>query len=200
MDFLSDIDVLDKINVDDLWIIDKFILSKKLGYNCGPAGTLPPSPGKYIIRPIINLRMMSSGAKFIWLDKEDIIPDGYFWCEIFQGRHKSFDYNWGKQCLAVEGFRNDPERLDRFNLWTKIEEEFILPDFLQEVANRYEWINIESIDDNIIEVHFRYNDDFANHSFNSIIPIWKDQFYDNSCGDRIGFLLKDHEKNTNNNR
>ena len=196
MNFLSDTDVLDKINIEDLWVLDKFILSKKLGYICGPAGLLPEIPGKYIVRPIINLRMMSSGAKFIWLDnKEDIIPNGYFWCEIFQGRHRSFDYNWGKQTLAVEGFRNQPETLDRFNLWTKIEDKFILPDFLQEIADRYEWINTEAVGDKIIEVHFRYNDDFANHNSNSIIPIWKDQFYDNSCGDRIGFLLVDHENN-----
>jgi hypothetical protein len=46
------------------------------------------------------------------------------------------------------------------------------------------------IDDKIIEVHLRYNDDFANHDSNEIIPIWKENFYDSPCGERIGFLLK----------
>ena len=108
----------------------------------------------------------------------------------FTGRHLSFDYFRGKQVLAVEGFRNDPLRLDRFSRWTKIEETFKLPKILQDIADRYPWFNVEVIGDKVIEVHFRYNDDFANHDANTIIPIWKDEFYSSSAGDRLGFLLK----------
>jgi len=198
MNFITDGDILNSIDVDDLWVVDKFILAKKLGYVCGPAGVLPPKEAKYIVRPCINVRMLSRGAKFMWLNTiDDIIPDGFFWCEVFTGRHRTFDYNWGKQILAVEGFRTDPNRLDRFSRWTKIVDEFKLPDFLQEIANRYEWFNVETIGDKIIEAHFRYNDDFANHNANIIIPIWKEEFYDSQEGDRIGFLLKDNEENTN---
>ena len=188
--FLNDADVLEQIGQDDLWVIDKFILSKKLGYNCGPAGVVPPEKGKYIVRPCVNLRMMSAGAKFMELDKQDIIPNGYFWCEIFSGRHCSFDYNWGKQTLAVEGFREDANCLDRFSKWTKIQDVYELPDILKELSARYEWFNIETIGDNVIEAHFRFNDDFANHSANTIIPIWTDNFYNAPCGDLIGFLLQ----------
>jgi len=191
MDFITDGDILNSIDVDDLWVVDKFILAKKLGYVCGPAGVLPPKEAKYIVRPCINVRMLSRGAKFMLLNTEDdVIPDGFFWCEVFTGRHRTFDYNWGKQILAVEGFRTDPDRLDRFSRWTKIVDQFKLPDFLQEIANRYEWFNIETIGDNIIEAHFRYNDDFANHNANTIIPIWKEEFYASSEGERVGFLLK----------
>ena len=186
---VGDADVFNSISVEDLWCIDKLILSKKLGYICGPAGIAPPYPGQYVVRPIMNLKMMSRGASVQYLDS-DSIPDGYFWCEIFTGRHFSFDFHWGKQTLAVEGFRNDPLQLDRFNCWIKIDEVFVLPKILQYIAYRYEWFNVEVIGDKVIEVHFRYNDDFANHDATTIIPIWKDEFYSSSAGDRLGFLLK----------
>ena len=186
---LGDYDVFDSIYTDDLWCMDKLILSKKLGYKCGPAGMVPSVAGQYVVRPIINLRSMSVGATIQYLDSDSIL-DGYFWCEIFTGRHLSFDYHWGKQTLAVEGFRTDPIRLDRFSHWTKINDNFKLPDILQTVADKYEWFNVEVIGDRVIEVHFRYNDDFANHTATTIIPVWKDEFYPSPAGDRLGFLLK----------
>jgi hypothetical protein len=189
---LGDTDVFDGIAIDDLWCVDKLILSKKLGYTCGPAGIAPLVPGEYIVRPIVNLKMMSVGATIQYLDS-DSIPDGYFWCELFAGRHRSFDYHWGKQTLAVEGFRTDPSRLDRFSRWTKINEDFELPEILQTIANRYEWFNVEVIGNRVIEVHFRYNDDFANHTATTIIPIWQNEFYPSLSGDRIGFILRDNE-------
>ena len=187
---LGDADVFDSIAFDDLWSVDKLILAKKLGYVCGPAGIVPPYSGQYVVRPLMNLKMMSRGAKIQFLDS-DSIPDGYFWCEVFTGRHLSFDYHWGKQVLAVEGFRNDPLRRDRFSRWTKVEEIYKLPDILQEIANRYLWFNVEVIGDKVIEVHFRYNDDFANHNASTIIPVWKEEFYASASGDRLGFILKD---------
>ena len=187
---MGDIDVFDSIASNDLWCIDKLILSKKLGYECGPAGIPPPVPGKYVVRPVVNLKMMSVGATIQYLDS-DSIPDGYFWCELFTGRHLSFDYHWGKQTLAVEGFRNNPSRLDRFCRWTRITEDFKLPEILQTVADKYPWFNVEVIGNRVIEVHFRYNDDFANHNATTIIPVWKDEFYSSPSGDRLGFMLHD---------
>jgi hypothetical protein len=186
---LGDVDVFDSIALDDLWCVDKLILSKKLGYTCGPAGIAPAVPGKYIVRPIVNLKSMSEGASIQYLDS-DSIPDGYFWCELFTGRHMSFDYHWGKQTLAVEGFRTDPTRLDRFSHWTKISDIFVLPDVLQIIANKYEWFNVEVIGNRVIEVHFRYNDDFAKHNATTIIPVWCDEFYSSPDRDRLGFILK----------
>lgn len=176
---------------DDLWLFDKLILSKKLGYSCGPAGVPPPNEGTYIVRPCVNYRMMGRGAQFMRLSDtdHDDVPDGYFWCEIFAGRHLSFDYHFGIQTLAVEGFREDEARLDRFCKWTKTNDVFVLPDVIANVASRYEWLNVEVIGNNIIEVHLRPNDDFANHNSNTIIPVWKDQFYKSECGDRLGFML-----------
>ena len=192
---MDDKDFWHTTDPDDLWLFDKLILSKKLGYVCGPAGVPPPRLGIYVVRPCVNYRMMGKGARFLKISPDDheAVPDGYFWCEIFKGRHLSFDYHFGKQVLAVEGFRDDPERLDRFCMWKKTDVVFVLPPMIEEVSKKYEWINIEVIGDKIIEVHFRYNDDFANHNATTIIPVWKDEFYASAAGDRLGFILERKE-------
>lgn len=183
---IGDADVFLTIHTDDLWCVDKLILAKRLGYHCGPAG-IAPVPGTYVVRPVINLKMMGVGATIEYLSG-DTIPDGYFWCEVFTGRHLSFDYHWGKQVLAVEGFRSST-RLDRFSRWTKVTDVFELPAILQNIANCYQWFNVEVIGDKVIEVHFRYNDDFLNHNATTIVPVWQDEFYASACGDRLGFIL-----------
>lgn len=186
---MDDGDVWKLMDAKDAWIYDKLILSRRLGYQCGPAGVAPEHDGTYIVRPISNYRMMGKGSHMLHIEAgQDIIPDGYFWCEVFTGRHLTFDYHHGVQHLAVEGFK-DSTRTDRFYKWKKIDDQFQLPDMLQEVADRYEWLNIEVIGDRIIEVHLRYNDDFRNHQANEIYPIWKENFYHSPCGDRVGFLL-----------
>lgn len=193
---MNDSDFWEFVDVDDLWLFDKLILSKKLGYDCGPAGVLPKVEGQYIVRPCVNYRMMGRGAKFMHLNtKNDFIPDGFFWCEIFEGRHLSFDYHWGKQVLAVEGIRESID-LSRFLYWKKVDDEFELPDFLKAISIKYEWLNVEVIGNKIIEVHLRYDDSFYTHNANIIVPIWKEDTIDksknyiiNACGDRIGFYL-----------
>lgn len=188
---MDDIDCWNTVDPADLWVTDKLILAKRLGYLCGPAGLAPPELNMYIVRPCVNYRMMSRGAQLMYVgpDNHNMIPDGYFWCEVFTGRHLTFDFHNGKQVLSVEGFR-DGERLDRFSLWRKTDDQFVVPKVLEEIVARNEWVNFEVIGDKIIEMHFRYNDDFAGHDSNEVVPIWKDQFYSSPCGDRIGFLLK----------
>ena len=199
MKFISDPDVWINLDREDLWIYDKLILSKKLGHIAGPAGIPVPAPNFYIVRPITNLRMMSRGAAKVWLtpSTSDQVPDGYFWSQYFEGRHITIDYNYGKQTLAVEGFRNS-DRLDRFCRWKKIDNNYDLPDCLVPISKKYEWLNIEMIGDKIIEVHARYNDDFSNHTGQEIIPVWKDEkidapanalWYPSACGDRQGFWV-----------
>lgn len=187
---MDDCDVWKFIDGRDAWIYDKLILSKRLGYYCGPAGVAPEHSSNYIVRPISNYRMMGRGSSVMHIDAgQDIIPDGYFWCEVFSGRHLSFDFRYGVQKLAVEGFK-DSNRTDRFASWKKTNDNFRLPEMLFEVAVRYEWFNIEVIDNKIVEVHLRYNDDFAGHDAEEVVPIWKEDFYNSPCQDRIGFILK----------
>jgi len=192
MDQISDKDVWEFIDPEDLWIYDKLILSKKLGYVCGPAGVTPPKEDEYVVRPCVNFRMMGRGASFMKLspNDHDKVPDGYFWCEKFTGKHISYDFHKGEQTLAVEGIKENNNRLDRFEMWIKVDSKFTLPKVLIPIAKKYEWLNIETIGGHIIEVHLRYNDDFRNHNGDLIIPVWKDEFYESSCDDRVGFIVK----------
>jgi hypothetical protein len=193
---MDDSDFWKFVEVDDLWLFDKLILSKKLGYNCGPAGVSPTKTDRYIVRPCVNYRMMSRGAKVMTLrEGEDTIPDGHFWCEYFTGRHLSFDYHYGKQVLAVEGFKEFYE-VSKFLYWKKVEDIFELPEFLKHISIKYEWLNVEVIGDKIIEVHLRYNDDFRNHTGTIVVPVWEDEtidtskeFYSSRCYNRLGFYI-----------
>lgn len=186
---MNDCDVWKFIRDEDLWIYDKLVLAKRLGYLCGPAGVAPDQSNTYIVRPISNYRMMGRGSSFMHIEsQQDIIPDGYFWCEVFTGRHLTFDYHFGTQTLAVEGFKNG-NRTDRFVSWKKVTDIFELPDLLKPIAEKYEWMNIEVIDNKIVEVHLRCNDDFLGHDSDEIFPIWKEDFFSSPCGDRLGFYL-----------
>jgi hypothetical protein len=188
---MDDKDYWNTTNPNDLWLFDKLILAKKLGYRCGPAGVQVPHKATWCVRPCVNYRMMCEGASLMTLGPEDDakIPVGYFWCELFIGPHYSFDYHNGKQVLAVQGYRNNTD-LTRFSKWSKIDHVYTLPPLLQEVADRYEWLNIEVIGTKIIECHLRPNDDFIGHNHSTIIPVWCDNFYPSACGDRVGFILQ----------
>lgn len=197
--FVDDKDVWSKCYPDDLWIYDKVIVAKKQGIKAAPAGIPVPEEGWYIVRPITNLRMMSRGATKIWLTPQDTdkVPDGFFWCEWLEGRHITVDYLRGVQITAAEGFRNS-DRLDRFSKWEKIDDVVPFPKKLGDFYLRYKWVNLELIDDKVIEIHLRYNDDFAHHTCDTAIPVWKDEeleqpegatWYDCPCGDRLGFWI-----------
>ena len=90
------------IDPDDIWVLDKLILSRKLRYKCGPVGLDVPYPGFYIVRPCVNMIGLGLGAQKIWLDSDTThLPVGHFWCEWFEGRHLSIDYHLVKQLWAV---------------------------------------------------------------------------------------------------
>ena len=198
--FIDDKDVWSKCPVDYLWIYDKLILARKLGYQAAPAGVAVPRAGWYIVRPITNIRMMSRGASRVWLTPADtdLVPDGSFWCECFEGRHTSVDFHYGLQELAVEGFRDDPARLDRFSRWEKIADLYQFPPVLGDLWKLTPWINVEYVAGKIIEVHLRWNDDFSNHNGNVIYPVWQDNpiaqppnttWYASPGGARVGFWV-----------
>lgn len=187
---MDDIDVWVYMNNEHAWLYDKLILSRCLGYYCGPAGVPPLYSGKFIVRPISNYRGMGRSSSIMHLNAgEDVIPDGYFWCELFTGRHLSFDYRYGIQHLAVEGFKNS-DRTDRFVSWKKTNDVFNLPEIISVIAVKCEWMNIEVIDDKIIEIHLRHNPNFSNHDADELTVVWKENFIASEEGDRLGFLLK----------
>jgi hypothetical protein len=164
---------------EDLWIFDKLIVSRKLGYTCGPVGVDVPAPGMYIVRPCVNIPGMGRGAKFEWIVNSTFhLPPGHFWCEIFEGRHLSIDYTklgsqQYKQVLAVEGFKNPNDPIYRFSKWEKVDDIIPMPPIFLQLLEKYEYVNIEYIGNRAIEIHFRHNPDFV-HGNSVAYPVWKD--------------------------
>lgn len=202
MIYANDSDCWNICEPEHLWIFDKLIVAKKLGHIAGPAGVPVPARGMYVVRPVMNLKMMSRGAKIKYLEPESsldpqYVHDGFFWQEMYSGRHLSTDYLHGKQTLCVEGFREN-DNLARFSKWKKTDDVIVIPSIFEEIIKTYQWLNLELVGGKVIEAHLRFNDDFANHDYNTIIPVWNDaftppttraEFYPSPCGDRIGFWV-----------
>jgi len=165
-----------KCNIEDLWIFDKLILAKKLGYVCGPAGVSVPNPDNYIVRPVINIPGMGRGAQILWIDNDtDHLPSGHFWCEIFNGDHISIDYVDNLPALAVQGFRDNPnDPLYKFSKWQKIDSRITIPPILHTLKGKYKHINVEYIGGKVIEIHLRHNPDFIWNN-TVVYPVWQDQ-------------------------
>jgi len=189
---LYDDEVWPLIEDDDLWIFDKLILSRKLGNVCGPTGVPVPSPNRYVVRPCVNLMGMSKGVSIEHIDNStDHLPAGYFWQEVFEGRHLSVDYKDGHQILCTQGFSNT-EDVTKFDRWVVTDDTPNLPDLIKDIVVKYPTVNIEMIGGKIIEVHLRGNSDFVDGA-TEIIPLWKREgytFVDDPDGDRIGFFKK----------
>jgi len=164
-------------NLDDLWIYDKLILSRKLGYNCGPVDSWVPKPDWYIVRPISNFAGMGRDAIKEFIHRETTyLPAGHFWCEMFEGRHLSVDYIDKEQILAAEGFKDKDEPLWKWESWKKVDDQVPYPQILNTLKNNYRYINCEFIGDKLIEVHLRLNNDME--EYDEIIPMWESDRYD----------------------
>jgi hypothetical protein len=89
---------------DDMWLMDKLILSKKLGYTCGPVGIDVPKSNWYVVRPCINPMGLGLGTQKVWIENDTThLPVGHFWCEWFEGEHYSVDFwpNWGNKQMKI---------------------------------------------------------------------------------------------------
>lgn len=175
---INEEDVWGIVNPEDIWLLDKLILSRYLGYKCGPIGTDVPFPGHYIVRPTINALGMGISAQIFHIEKStDHLLPGHFWCEVFEGRHLSLDFYLGSLKLAVEGVKYCEDDLVKWQKWIRVDFNYQLPDFLIPVSRRYRWINVELIGNKIVEVHFRANPDFwqdPEKPASEVIPVWPD--------------------------
>lgn len=157
---------------DELWVMDKLILSRKLGYSCGPAGVPVDTPGEYMVRPCVNAMGLGLGAekKYLETNTEHLEP-GYFWCEFFSGRHLSVDYYYGEQTLCVEGFKSD-NTFTTWDRWVRVDDQIPLPSILEQFKHK-EWMNCEYIGGKLIEAHFRINPNFTLiPNMEEFIPVW----------------------------
>jgi hypothetical protein len=88
---------------DNHWY-DKFFIAKTFGYSCGEI--VIPTLGKYVVRPKINLSGCGENATIKRFRAGDLLPGGMFWCEVFEGRHITIDYqrqfgNWIQLDLSL---------------------------------------------------------------------------------------------------
>lgn len=196
---LYDEQVWPLIHDSHLWVFDKLILSRRLGHLCGPACVSVPKPDFYVVRPCVNLSGMSAGAEVRWIeDSTDHLPPGYFWQEVFQGRHLSIDYQNGVQVRSTEGFKVDGS-LSKFSRWVVTDDRPKIPDLITDLTLQYEKVNVEMIGDKIIEVHLRGNPNFEDGAV-ECIPVWHGewmdlsdlgyQYVEDSAADRVGFWKK----------
>ena len=167
-------DVWDTIDPDDIWVMDKLILSRKMGYVCGPIGTDVPKPDFYIVRPCVNALGLGLGASISFINEcTDHFTPGSFWCEVFKGRHLSVDYLDGEQILAIEGIKPS-DTFTKWTKWYKVEDQIPLPEILKPLSTKYRYLNAEYIDGKLIEVHFRHNPDWEEDLI-EFIPVWEGQ-------------------------
>jgi len=157
------------------WLYDRLQLSLALEYECGPAGTLPPRPGIWFVKPIINLNGMGVGAYAQHYDGGPAFParPGNFWMPHFTGRHLSIDLKrassgWDSS-LTVECFYRNNRPFE----WRKVTDVPELPDIIAIVGADIPCLNIELIGTKVIEVHLRRNHDFdAMPEASSVFPVW----------------------------
>ena len=202
LEYIDDYDVLKNGKPEHVWVYNKLQLAKFLGHKCGNKSEKPPFGKKYIVRPQTNPDGMGVGAQIVTLTEQNFhatVKEKYFWCEMFEGRHLSYDFENGTNTFTVEGIRDPNEPLWKWKKWIKTPERIELPDFLKPHSTHYRWINFESIGGNIIEVHLRPNKDFLNTGYTEVIPIWNESkvnppegytFIEARDYKRVGFYVK----------
>ena len=173
MDFPDTHQEWESIHPSDLWIYNKLMLSRELGYLCGPTGSYVPKPDFYIVRPMMNLLGMSRYARkeFIYKGTDHYHP-AEFWSEIFHGHHISVDFRDKKSELVVLGTKDPTDPLYKWEKWEKLDQEVPFPEILNNLVGNYEWINCEFIGNHLIEVHFRINPNFR-YGNTVAIPVWR---------------------------
>lgn len=192
---IYDEEIWNSIDVEDLWIYDKLILSKKLGHTCGPAGIDLPFTGTFIVKPITNILGMGRGAYIETFNtvNTDHLPAGSFWMEYFTGKYLTVDVVRGKIDVVLEGVQI---ATNRFAKWTKVENVDIhIPSFIIELSHKYDVVNFESIGGKITECHLRHNPDWIKYKARELVPVWEEQYTNDvnfvwdKVGDRLGFLV-----------
>jgi len=187
-----------QLHKEDYWLFDKLILSRKLGYECGPAGMNVPRPATYCVRPVMNMFGMGVSARLEFIEKEtNHLHPGEFWCEVFHGDHVSVDYLDRVPFLTVMGQRETGEPMYKWSKWTKVEHHIPFPTVLTSLHGYYPKVNCEFIGGNLIEVHLRHNPDFV-YGNRVAIPVWDEdyahdtehyRFVESRDFKRIGFLI-----------
>lgn len=170
---------------------NKLWLADSLGYSCGPCGIFVPQDNYYVVRPVINISGYGINAEIKYITTDDYFsaPPGYFWCELFEGDHCSFDFirengRW-KQVSCWQGFKNDIE-LYKFEKWTVSQHQLDLPPLFNGLDVPH--LNVEAIGGKIIEVHLREGN-YNEEGWTETITVWEDSRYDHEKMISDGYIF-----------
>jgi hypothetical protein len=164
---------------------DRAWLAAELGYLNGPAGTTPVDPGRYFVKPVLNLLGMGVGAHSTeYRAGEDFrVPPGSFWSEFFEGEHLSIDYRWDERLARWEPLCCVKGVFDGLHPLCWIVQPLrrrlpVLPTLFSQVAGRCaaRRLNVEFIGGKVIECHLRsglgdWRD--APPGATTAIPVWE---------------------------
>lgn len=160
------------------WMLDKLYVQSKLGAYCGPVG-IPPEKFPVYVKPIINLFGMGINSyKAHSLYDIEYTP-GMMWMESYVGTHMSHDMRVvdGK---CIEIYTAIGENPPNFVRW-KVDKgdvlvgQNIIDQLLTIGRNLPEYLNVETINNSIIEVHPRWSAEFHEH-YDSV-PFNQDIFW-----------------------
>lgn len=197
MKFKNDVEAFQQCNPDHRWIFNKLEVAKRLGHEANPISVPIPRDGLWCVRPVLNLEGMGAHAYIDHFYKDQIIVDhpSHFWHEYFTGHHVSVDFYKGDVINACIGLRDNDKRVSDLKLWKWTEWRKVKPehyssyhitaDFIdrfrrtfKNILNSYDYLNVEMIGGNIVEVHLRpdpYLDLWRENEI--MIPVWTDKVY-----------------------
>lgn len=153
--YVYDKDIYHLIPEADRWVMNKLVLSEKLGYVCGPCGTDAPN-GSYCVRPIMNMYGNAAGGFYEYVVSEQTsmgrrIPNhpGYFWNEWFVGA-LTFTEFINDVAVASQMTLTD---VDGYNKFQPTNVHLVMPDILKGLSR---YMLLEGIGFKIIEASFRH--------------------------------------------
>jgi hypothetical protein len=144
------------------WMFDKLYVQQELGAKCGPVG-IDPTEFPVYVKPIMNLYGMGINSyKAYSLHEVEYVP-GMMWMESYVGTHKSHDIRVvDRKCEEVYTAigENPPNFLCwRVDAGDKNEGQYFV-NKLVPLGKLPEYINVETINNEIIEVHPRWSAEF----------------------------------------
>jgi hypothetical protein len=129
---------------------------------------MPITPDKFpiVIKPIINLLGMGNNAIKInnIHDFATHYNNSHFWCEYLEGKHLSWDLVIRDgQIKVIFCFIGHKNNFGCFNYWRSYKKTPKLPNGIIKLVDKYlsnytGFLNIETINNKIIEVHLRMGD------------------------------------------
>ena len=146
---------------DAAWVYNKLILYQKLGYLAHPHGIIPRT-FPVISKPILNLWGLGLGVDR-WDSSADIkYQAGYLWMQEFSGDWMSYDIDfesgtvWQAQAECDAVWRATPSAwLVEKRTLADLPASLIIQ--LEKLKIPTKQINVETLGDNIIEVHLRWS-------------------------------------------